>query len=344
MAKDPGNTLQTAKRFPLGQTTRTLKDSLSSTDRIDLWRINNRLRSSLNLSLKGTKPGVGVEVAILNERGRVIAKSRRGQAPITLSGPLEVGTYYVRVKSRQPKPTRYALALSAPTLADQLGNTFEVAFQLRSASGTINEFVGSSDPGDFLTFGTLWAGALNVSLTQLTGDATLEVYDGSRNLLFTSNNPGTTSEAINQRLTGIAGSNYFIRVSPVAGQEVSYQLDYAFKADPLVQKPSGLRYVDLATGSGATPRTGQTVTVQYTGVLPDGTIFDSSRDNNVPFSFPIGIGRVIAGWDEGLSDMRVGSRRQLIIPAELGYGAQGIPGRIPPNSPLIFDVEVVNIQ
>jgi hypothetical protein len=344
MAKDPGRTLQTAKLFPLRETSRTLRDSLSSTDRIDLWRLNNRSRSTLNLSLKSLKKEGKLEVSLLNERGRALATSRRGD-PITLAGPLEAGTYYVRVKSRQPKvKTGYALALSAAKLGDQFGDTFEAATRLRSASSTIDESVGGKDPNDFLFFGTLWAGQFNVSVTNLTGDATLEIYDGNRNLLFASTNPGSAAEAINQRLTGIAGSNYFVRISPaVAGQALSYQLDYSFKADQLVQKPSGLRYVDLTTGSGATPRTGQTVTVQYTGILPDGTKFDSSRDRNRPFSFQIGLGRVIAGWEEGLSDMRVGGRRQLVIPAELAYGAEGAPG-IPPNSPLIFDVEVLDIR
>jgi len=111
-----------------------------------------------------------------------------------------------------------------------------------------------------------------------------------------------------------------------------------------VTTPSGLKYVELEEGNGATPQTGQTVVVHYTGTLEDGTKFDSSRDRNQPFSFKIGVGQVIKGWDEGLSTMKVGGRRQLIIPSELGYGARGAGNVIPPYSTLLFDVELLAIK
>lgn len=112
----------------------------------------------------------------------------------------------------------------------------------------------------------------------------------------------------------------------------------------VVTNPSGLKYVELEEGTGATPEPGQTVVVHYTGTLEDGTKFDSSRDRNRPFEFKIGVGQVIQGWDEGLSTMKVGGRRQLIIPSELGYGSRGAGGVIPPNATLLFDVELLDIK
>lgn len=110
----------------------------------------------------------------------------------------------------------------------------------------------------------------------------------------------------------------------------------------MITTPSGLKYVDLVEGTGASADQGQTVYVHYTGTLEDGTKFDSSRDRNRPFSFKLGAGQVIKGWDEGIASMKVGGRRQLVIPPELGYGARGI-GPIPPNSTLLFDVELLKI-
>ncbi|MFN2309048.1 MAG: FKBP-type peptidyl-prolyl cis-trans isomerase [Gammaproteobacteria bacterium] len=108
---------------------------------------------------------------------------------------------------------------------------------------------------------------------------------------------------------------------------------------------SGLRYQDLETGTGAeaTGR-GQTVIVHYTGWLEDGTQFDSSVDRNDPFSFPLDCGYVIKGWDEGVKGMRVGGARRLTVPPELGYGAHGAGGIIPPNATLIFEVRLLEIS
>ncbi len=110
-----------------------------------------------------------------------------------------------------------------------------------------------------------------------------------------------------------------------------------------ITTPSGLKYVDTVEGDGATPQKGQTVVVHYTGTLADGTKFDSSRDRNRPFQFKLGAGQVIAGWDEGLSTMKVGGQRKLTIPPELGYGKRGYPGVIPENATLIFDVELLKV-
>ena len=109
-----------------------------------------------------------------------------------------------------------------------------------------------------------------------------------------------------------------------------------------VTTESGLKYVDTVVGDGELPSIGDKVKVHYTGTLEDGTKFDSSRDRNRPFEFPLGAGRVIKGWDEGLATMRVGGQRKLIIPPDLGYGTRAA-GKIPPNSTLIFDVELLEI-
>ncbi|MGK7890234.1 MAG: FKBP-type peptidyl-prolyl cis-trans isomerase [Leptolyngbyaceae cyanobacterium] len=112
----------------------------------------------------------------------------------------------------------------------------------------------------------------------------------------------------------------------------------------VITTESGLQYVELVEGTGATPVTGSTVQVHYTGTLENGAVFDSSRDRGRPFSFRIGVGQVIKGWDEGVGSMQVGGRRKLIIPSELGYGTRGAGGVIPPNATLIFDVELLRIQ
>ena len=106
----------------------------------------------------------------------------------------------------------------------------------------------------------------------------------------------------------------------------------------------GLKYEDLVEGEGAVAENGQKVTVHYTGWLEDGTKFDSSVDRNSPFSFMLGKGRVIRGWDMGVEKMRVGGKRKLTIPPQLGYGASGAGNVIPPNAVLVFEVEVLDVE
>jgi peptidylprolyl isomerase len=122
----------------------------------------------------------------------------------------------------------------------------------------------------------------------------------------------------------------------------------AADAQPVTTTPSGLKIIDVKVGTGPAPKPGQTCVMNYTGWLYEngkkGAKFDSSLDRNQPFSFPIGQHQVIAGWDEGVATMKVGGKRTLIIPPELGYGARGAGGVIPPNATLMFDVELLGVK
>jgi len=111
-----------------------------------------------------------------------------------------------------------------------------------------------------------------------------------------------------------------------------------------IKTTSGLKYIDEVVGTGITPKRGQTVKVHYTGWLENGKKFDSSVDRGEPFEFTLGIGEVIKGWDEGVSTMKVGTKRKLIIPPQLGYGDHGAGSAIPPNATLIFDVELLGVE
>lgn len=155
---------------------------------------------------------------------------------------------------------------------------------------------------------------------------------------------------------GNGGQEKVIASNPTAtAQNVKSQQETSIVTDLDLSKAitteSGLKYIvvedndgEKAQKGGAIPKKGNTVTVHYTGTLEDGTKFDSSRDRNKPFSFKIGVGQVIKGWDEGVGSMKVGERRILIIPPELGYGSRGAGRIIPPNATLIFDVELLRIS
>ena len=132
--------------------------------------------------------------------------------------------------------------------------------------------------------------------------------------------------------------------SPIIAQSPITQETITMNLDNAIVTPSGLKYIDTEVGTGDSPTTGQTVKVHYTGTLTDGKKFDSSLDRGQPFSFKIGVGKVIKGWDEGVATMKVGGKRTLIIPPDLGYGERGAGGVIPGNATLLFDVELLGVN
>lgn len=125
-------------------------------------------------------------------------------------------------------------------------------------------------------------------------------------------------------------------------QTYAPQLDVNLAA--MTHTASGLYVEDVKAGTGAVAEAGKTVVVHYTGWLPDGTKFDSSLDRNQPYSFQLGAGRVIKGWDEGVAGMKVGGERKLVIPPDLAYGPGGRAPVIPPNATLVFDVQLVDVK
>ncbi|QNJ20757.1 FKBP-type peptidyl-prolyl cis-trans isomerase [Synechococcus sp. A18-25c] len=133
-------------------------------------------------------------------------------------------------------------------------------------------------------------------------------------------------------------------MAPDSNQADASALGGPMSAEKSQLTASGLRITDIEVGDGAEATAGQTVVVHYRGTLEDGTQFDASYDRGKPFSFPLGAGRVIKGWDEGVQGMKVGGKRKLVIPPDLGYGARGAGGVIPPNATLIFDVELLDIK
>ena len=125
-----------------------------------------------------------------------------------------------------------------------------------------------------------------------------------------------------------------IKFAPALGVDIS----------KMTKTPTGLHYTDLVVGNGAEAKAGQQATVHYTGWLPNGSKFDSSKDRSDPFAFRLAARQVIAGWDEGVAGMKIGGKRKLVLPSALGYGTRGAPPDIPPNAVLVFDVELLGVK
>jgi FKBP-type peptidyl-prolyl cis-trans isomerase FkpA len=130
----------------------------------------------------------------------------------------------------------------------------------------------------------------------------------------------------------------------LTGAALAQDKDKDKEKEKVVTTKSGLKYIDEKVGDGDEAKAGNIVEVHYTGWLKDGTKFDSSKDRGKPFEFPLGAGKVIKGWDEGVAGMKVGGKRKLIIPPELGYGARGAGRVIPPNAELTFEVELLRVR
>ena len=144
---------------------------------------------------------------------------------------------------------------------------------------------------------------------------------------------------------GVVGGILFITFLSRTGQPQEDTMQTNQNQQGQEQKePGDLQIEDLVVGTGAEAQIGNLLSVHYKGTLLNGTMFDSSYNRGTPFQFPLGMGRVIQGWDQGVKGMKVGGKRKLVIPPDLAYGTAGVPGAIPPNSTLVFEVELLDVK
>jgi FKBP-type peptidyl-prolyl cis-trans isomerase len=163
----------------------------------------------------------------------------------------------------------------------------------------------------------------------------------------TTTSASTAADASAPATAASTASNTMAASAPAAAATPGKDDGKAISTDAKVKTASGLKYTIMQTGKAdaRVAKNGDTVSVHYTGWLPDGKKFDSSLDRNQPFEFPLGQGHVIKGWDEGVAGMKIGEKRKLVIPPDLGYGERGAGGgEIPPNSTLIFEVELLDLK
>lgn len=149
---------------------------------------------------------------------------------------------------------------------------------------------------------------------------------------------------ISGQFGGASGSNNTANVSGANQQNQNTQNTMNPNDTSFSSSVTGLEVKDAVVGTGAVATAGKTVTVNYSGAFTDGKVFDSSYSRGVPFKFVLGLGQVIPGWDQGVAGMKVGGKRHLVIPGSLAYGPNGIPGAIPPNATLVFDVELLKVE